>query len=97
MAGYPIVTVPAGSVYGLPVGISFMGTAYSEPVLIRLAYAFEQGSRARETPAFLPGTVEPPTEVPALRTAADDPGAMPEVPTSGTPAVEGTPTQEPTT
>jgi hypothetical protein len=55
MAGYPIVTVPAGSVYGLPVGINFMGTAYSEPTLIRLAYAFEQAGRAREVPAFCPG------------------------------------------
>ena len=73
-----------------------MGAAYSEPVLIRLAYAFEQASRAREVPSFLPGTVEPPAGAPALRTAADEPGATPEVPTSGTPAVEGTPTQEPT-
>ena len=96
MAGYPIVTVPAGSVYGLPVGVSFMGAAYSEPTLIRLAYAFEQASRAREVPAFLPGTVEPAAGAPALRTAADEPGATLEVPTSGTPAVEGTPTQEPT-
>lgn len=54
VAGYPHITVPAGQVYGLPVGISFFGTAYSEPVLIRLAYAFEQARQARKAPEFLP-------------------------------------------
>jgi amidase len=54
VAGYPHITVPAGQVYGLPVGISFFGTAYSEPVLIRLAYAFEQTRQARKAPDFLP-------------------------------------------
>lgn len=44
IAGYPLVTVPAGFSYELPVGITFMGRAYSEPTLIRLAYAFEQAS-----------------------------------------------------
>jgi amidase len=53
VAGYPTVTVPAGFIQGLPVGISFMGTAYSEPVLIRLAYAFEQAMKARRRPEFL--------------------------------------------
>ncbi|HEY7781446.1 MAG TPA: amidase [Ktedonobacterales bacterium] len=52
LAGYPIVTVPAGLVAGLPVGVSFMGRAYSEPTLIRLAYAYEQGTRARRPPTF---------------------------------------------
>jgi amidase len=47
VAGYPHITVPAGFVQGLPVGISFFGTAWSEPVLLRLAFAFEQASRAR--------------------------------------------------
>lgn len=51
-AGFPIVTVPAGFVLGLPVGLSFMGLAYSEPVLLRLAYAFEQATRLRRAPLF---------------------------------------------
>jgi len=54
VAGYPHVTVPSGFVYGLPVGLSFFGGAYTEKVLIRLAYAFEQATKARRHPAFRP-------------------------------------------
>jgi amidase len=54
VAGYPSITVPAGFVFGLPVGISFFGRAWSEPVLIRLAYAFEQAAPFRKPPRFLP-------------------------------------------
>jgi amidase len=56
VAGYPNITVPAGFVNGLPVGISFFGRAWSEPVLIRLAFAFEQATNIRKPPRF-PSTV----------------------------------------
>lgn len=54
VAGYPNVTVPAGLVHGLPVGISFFGRAWSEPVLLRVAYAFEQATQHRRAPGFEP-------------------------------------------
>lgn len=54
VAGYPNITVPAGFVHGLPVGISFFGRAWSEDRLIKLAYAYEQASRHRRAPRFLP-------------------------------------------
>jgi amidase len=54
VAGYPRVTVPGAFIYGLPVGISFLGPAWSEARLIRIAYAFEQLVNARRTPRFLP-------------------------------------------
>jgi len=53
VAGYPNITVPAGFIFGLPVGISFFGRAYSEPTLIKLAYSFEQATRHRRAPQFL--------------------------------------------
>ena len=52
VAGYPNITVPAGDVLGLPVGISFFGRAWSEPVLIKIAFAFEQGTKIRKQPTF---------------------------------------------
>jgi amidase len=52
VAGYPHITVPAGYIRGLPVGISFVGRAWSEPTLIKLAYAYEQATRHRHPPTF---------------------------------------------
>ncbi len=54
VAGYPHITVPAGYLFGLPVGISFFGRAWSEATLIKYAYAFEQATKARRAPQFLP-------------------------------------------
>jgi amidase len=52
VSGYPHVTVPAGMAYGLPVGLSFFAGAWSEPALIKYAYAFEQATKARKAPEF---------------------------------------------
>jgi len=54
VAGYPDITVPAGFVFGLPVGVSFFGRAWSEPMLLTIAYGFEQMTKARKKPRFLP-------------------------------------------
>ncbi len=65
VAGYPHITVPAGYHFGLPVGISFFGRAFSEPVLIGMAFAFEQATRHRKPPRFLPTA---PLALPGSRT-----------------------------
>ncbi len=54
VAGYPSISVPAGFAFGLPVGVSFIGSAWSEPTLVRIAAAFERATAHRRPPAFLP-------------------------------------------
>ena len=53
MAGYPHISVPMGAMNDLPIGISFMSTAYDEPGILKLAYAYEQASKKRKQPEFL--------------------------------------------
>jgi amidase len=60
VAGCPSITVPAGYVSGLPVGVSFFGTRWTEPRLIALAYAFEQSAQARQLPTLAPSVGQPP-------------------------------------
>lgn len=59
VSGYPHITVPAGFVFGLPIGISFFGAAWSEPRLLKLAYSFEQLTKSRRQPKFLPAVHYP--------------------------------------
>jgi len=54
VAGYPAITVPMGYAFGLPLGVTFMGLAWSEPKLVKYAYAFERATKVRTPPRFLP-------------------------------------------
>jgi amidase len=54
IAGYPNITVPMGNMHGLPLGLSFFGTAYNEPTLLQIANAFEQKTKARKPPEYIP-------------------------------------------
>jgi amidase len=54
MAGYPHITVPMGAWHDLPIGLSFVSTAWAEGKLISLAYAYEQASKKRSAPKFKP-------------------------------------------
>jgi amidase len=79
VAGYPIVNVPMGFVDGLlPVGLSFIGTAWSEPTLIKYAYAYEQATKLRRPPTYLP-TTPVPVGQPAFSTGSSgaSPSAVP--------------------
>jgi len=58
VAGYPNINVPAGYSHDLPVGISFFGRAYSEPTLIKIAYAYEQATKHRRAPKFIPSLAD---------------------------------------
>ena len=64
VAGYPSITVPAGFAYGLPVGVSFIGRAWSDAKLIRLAYAYEQATKHRRSPSFLRSVSLGPSKTP---------------------------------
>jgi amidase len=79
IAGYPIVNVPMGESFGLPLGLSFFGPAWSEPTLIRLAAGFEAASQARTKPRFLPtlplDAGRPPKRVEGPETSTDAPKA----------------------
>lgn len=59
VSGYASITVPAGFIFGLPVGISFIAGAFDEPLLIQLAYAFEQATQIRKAPTFRPTVFDP--------------------------------------
>ncbi len=69
LAGYPVISVPAGLVFGLPVGITLMTRAFGEATLLKFAYAFEQATKARRPPTFVPPQVLPP--MPPIRAEAN--------------------------
>lgn len=90
-AGYPIVTVPAGYAFGLPVGLAFLGTAWSEEALLGHAFVFEQATRMRRAPSLSPGSVYqqgaiPGVEVPdASSVGGGNDAATPEASPAATP------------
>ena len=92
--------MPAGYAYGLAVGLSFVGRAWSEPTLIRLADAFEQGTRVREAPRYLGSTTVSSEALAGVRGAGLPAAGTPVAeasPAGATPVAEGTPSTEPRT
>ena len=67
VTGYPNITVPMGYDFGLPLGISFFGRAWSEPTLLRLAYGYEQLTRYRRPPRFLSTADMTPRQAPGVK------------------------------
>ena len=57
IAGYPHITIPMGIIHNLPIGLSFMGSAYSESQLISFAYSYEQATKKRMQPAFIASSI----------------------------------------
>ena len=57
ISGYPHITVPMGVIHNLPIGFSFMGSAYTEPQLISMAYSFEQATKKRTAPTFIANSI----------------------------------------
>lgn len=88
-AGYPIVTVPAGLVHGLPVGLSIMGTAWSDAKLLSLGYAWEQATSMYRVPTYaaIDVVVDPETPVMELPPVFDVPDATPQATPVATPVV----------
>jgi amidase len=75
MAGYPLINVPSGFVHGLPLGISFMGTAFSEPTLIKIASGFEHATHVRQAPKFIKSLPLETTQGPSTA-ASSSPSAL---------------------
>lgn len=87
MAGYPLVAVPMGYAFGLPVGLTFMGSAFSEPDLLGLAYAFEQATMVRRPPTYRPDSLAADGSLTGVEPALVPAGATPESTPAATPAM----------